>query len=206
VASELLPGVEATSDNKVYGYRYGVFLDADDFGSGYTDFQYGEGPDCALSEQLRRNAAALGWQRLRRAPGPLCDGWRAERDGLTITLTHQPHWSSLSVRPSAPEGFRTASLLGTVLGAAAGAALFWLLARRRLPAPRLVGTVVTVALLPGAVLTWADLSAYRLAEPVWPIWRSLAPVVVTLSFVVLGVGLIVIAMRPRPTTFPAEVA
>jgi hypothetical protein len=198
VASELLPGVKEVSTDYANGYRYGMFLNADDFGSGYAGFHYGESPDCALSDQLRRNAAAQGWQDLRRMPGAPCDGWRAERDGFTATLTHRPHRSSLLVRQAAPGRFGAITLGCALLGAAAGAALFRLLTMRRVPASRLVGVLVTVALLPGAVLTWADLAVYRLTEPVWPLWRWLTPVVAPLLFVILLTGLIVIAWRQRP--------
>ncbi|MDH6464884.1 hypothetical protein M2302_005085 [Micromonospora sp. A200] len=199
VAAELLPGAEPAGSTYVRGYRYGVFLAPDDFGSSRAEFWYGSRADCGLSDQLRRNAAAQGWQGLRRVPGDPCDGWQAEREGLTVTLTHRTSGSALSVAPAAPGGFLAATVIGTFLGAAAGAALFWLAARRRPPVPRLVGTLVTVALLPGVALTWADLFTDGLAEPVWPIWRSLAPLLVPLSFVLLLVGLIVLARRQRST-------
>ncbi|WP_406068500.1 hypothetical protein [Micromonospora sp. NBC_01638] len=199
VAEELLPEAEPTGSVIVRGYRYGVFLATDDFGGSHLDFQYGKGADCTLSEQLRRTAATRGWQELRRVPGAPCDGWRAERDGLTVTLTHRAYGSRLSIAPAAPDGFLAATVTGTLLSAAAGAALFWLLARRRPPVPRLVGTLVTVALLPGVALTWTDLAANRLTEPVWPIWQSLAPLLVPLWLVLLLVGLIVLARRQNPT-------
>ncbi|WP_346536912.1 hypothetical protein [Micromonospora sp. DPT] len=199
VAAELLPGAEPAGSMFVRGYRYGVFLAPDDFGSGRAEFQYGNRADCTLSDQLRRNAAAQGWQGLRRVPGEPCDGWRAEREGLTVTLTHRASGSALSVAPAAPSGFLVATVIGTSLGAAAGATLFWLVARRRPPVPRLVGTLVTVALLPGVALTWTDLVTDGLAEPVWPIWRSLAPLLVPLSLVLVLVGLIVLTRRPSST-------
>lgn len=205
VAEELLPGAEPTGSVIVRGYRYGEFLATDDLGGSHVDFQYGEGADCALSEQLRRTAATRGWQELRRVPGAPCDGWRAEREGLTATLTHRTYGSRLSIAPAAPDGFLAATVTGTLLGAAAGAALFWLLARRRPPVPRLVGTLVTVALLPGVALTWTDLAANRLAEPVWPIWRALAPLLVPLWLVLLLVGVIVLARRQtRPSPPPTR--
>ncbi|RLK25289.1 hypothetical protein DER29_3281 [Micromonospora sp. M71_S20] len=70
---------------------------------------------------------------------------------------------------------------------------------------RLVRTLVTVAMLPGAALTWADLFTDGLAEPVWPIWRALAPLLVPLWLVLLLAGLIVLAGRRRPTG-PADEA
>lgn len=122
----------------------------------------------------------------------------AERDGMTVTLTHRAYGSRLSIEPSAPGGFRAATITGTLLGAAAGAALFWVVARSRWPVPLLVGTLVTVALFPGAVFTWTDLAVHRLAEPVWPVWRGFAPVLVPLWLVLLLVGVIVLARRRDP--------
>lgn len=87
---------------------------------------------------------------------------------------------------------------GTLLGVAAGAALFWVVARSRWPVPLVVGTLVTVALFPGAVFTWTDLAVHRLAEPVWPVWRGLAPVLVPLWLVLLLIGVIVLARRRDP--------
>ncbi|MEU4793158.1 hypothetical protein AB0F95_25955 [Micromonospora tulbaghiae] len=198
VAGELLPGVEPSGSTTVRGYRYGVSLTADDVGGSRIEFQYGDGADCALSEQMRRAAEMRGWRELRRVPGASCDGWRAERDGTTVTLTHPKYGSRLSVEPSAPGGFRAATITGTLLGAAAGAALFWVVARSRWPVPLLVGTLMTVALFPGAALTWTDLAANRLAEPVWPVWRGLAPVLVPLWLVLLLIGVIVLAKRRDP--------
>ncbi|MEV0878864.1 hypothetical protein AB0I85_13655 [Micromonospora echinofusca] len=68
--------------------------------------------------------------------------------------------------------------------------------------PRLIGTLVTVALLPGVALTWRDLAADMLVEPVWPIWRSITPRLVPLWLVLLVVGPIVLA---RPQTLTAHV-
>ncbi|MFI6266118.1 hypothetical protein [Micromonospora sp. NPDC051006] len=205
VAAELLPGAEPTGSNMlVRAFRYGVFLATDDFGSAHADFHYGDRADCALSDQLRHNAASRGWQNLHRVPGDPCDGWRAEADGLMVTLTHRATGSTLNVTPAAPDGFLASTLLGTLLGAAAGAALFWLVARQRPPVPWLVRTLVMVALLPGAALTWADLITDGLAEPVWPIWRSLAPLLVPLWLVLLLAGLIVLVRRSNPTGPAAE--
>ncbi|MGK5517754.1 hypothetical protein ACSNN9_00150 [Micromonospora sp. URMC 107] len=199
VAAELLPGAEPTGGSMfVRGFRYGVALTTDDFGSAQAEFHYGVRADCALPDQLRRNAASRGWQNLHRLPGDPCDGWRVEADGLVATLSHGATGWALNVTPAAPDRFLTATLLGTLLGAAAGAALFWLVARRRPPVPRLVRTLVTVAMLPAAALTWADLPD-GLAEPVWPIWRALAPLLVPLWLVLLLVGLVVLARRQRAT-------
>ncbi|PWU52998.1 hypothetical protein DLJ46_01965 [Micromonospora globispora] len=199
MAAELLPAAEPTGASLVHGYRYGIFLAADDFGARREEFWYGHPADCALSEQLRRNAASGGWQGLRRVPGDPCDGWRAERDGLTATLTHTATGSTLRIAPTAPDGFRAATVTGALLGAAAGPTLFWLVARRRRPAPRLVGTLVAVGLLPGVALTWMDLATDGLAEPVWPIWRALAPLLVLLTLVVALVGVVVLVRRWNPT-------
>ncbi|MEU5947659.1 hypothetical protein ABZ793_19120 [Micromonospora sp. NPDC047465] len=205
VAAELLPGTEPDSSAFQRGYRYGVFLATDDFGSGHAVFHYGVRVDCSLSEQLRRNAASRGWQSLRRVPGTPCDGWRAENEGLTVTLTHRAYGSTLRVAPAAPDGFLATTVIGTLLGAAAGAALFWPVARRRSPVPLLVGTLVTVGLLPGVGLTWADLATDGLAEPVWPIWRSLVPGLVLLWLVLLLVGSIVLARRRNRAGAAADV-
>ncbi|WP_433313310.1 hypothetical protein [Micromonospora chersina] len=209
VAAELLPGTEPNGGVSVRGYRYGIFLAADDFGSAYTEFHYGYRPDCTLSEQLRRNAVARGWQDVHRVSGEACDGWRAEADGLLVTLTHRATGSTLRVAPAAPDRFLTVTLVGGLLGAAAGAALFWLVARRRPPVRRLVYTLVVVALLPGTVLTWSDLLTDGFAEPVWPIWRSFAGLLVPLSLVLLLVLLLVawiVLTRTQKPTGPATEA
>ncbi|MFF0658664.1 MULTISPECIES: hypothetical protein [Micromonospora] len=197
-AGGLLPGVEPSGSMTMRGYRYGVFLAADDVGGSRVEFQYGDGADCTLSERMRRAAETGGWRELRLVPGASCDGWRAERDGMTVTLTHPAYGSRLSIEPSAPGGFRAATITGTLLGVAAGAALFWVVARSRWPVPLVVGTLVTVALFPGAVFTWTDLAVHRLAEPVWPVWRGFAPVLVPLWLVLLLVGVIVLARRRDP--------
>ncbi|MEU9826537.1 hypothetical protein [Micromonospora chersina] len=204
VAAELLPGIEPVGAVfSVHGYRYGVFLAPDDFGSAHAEFHYGYRPDCTLSEQLRRNAVSRGWQDLHRVPGEACDGWRAEADGLLVTLTHRATGSTLRIAPAAPDRFLAVTLVGALLGAAAGAALFWLVARRRPPVRRLVRTLVVVALLPGTVLTWSDLLTDGFAEPVWPIWRSLAGLLLPLPLVLLLVLLlaawIVLTRTPKPT-------
>ncbi|MGY0004667.1 hypothetical protein [Micromonospora sp. I033] len=204
VAAELLPGAVAyDSDRVVHGSRWGVNFAADDLGSGQVGLWYDDSADCGLSEQLRHNAATHGWQGLRRVPGYPCDGWRSERDGLMVTLSHSASGTRLTVAPAAPNKFLPATITGTLLGAAAGAALFWLVARRRPPVPLLVGTLVTVGLLPGVALTWAALDLGRPGEPVWPIWPALAPLLVPLWLVLLPVGLYVIPRRQNragPTT------
>ncbi|MEH0829897.1 MULTISPECIES: hypothetical protein [unclassified Micromonospora] len=60
---------------------------------------------------------------------------------MVVTLTHPAYGSRLSVTQSAPGGFRAATITGTLLGAAAGAALFREVARSRPPVPLLVGTL-----------------------------------------------------------------
>ncbi|MGN9813152.1 hypothetical protein ACTMSW_27825 [Micromonospora sp. BQ11] len=207
VAAELLPTVEPTgSSTNVRAARYGVLLATDDFGSGRIEFQYGERADCGLSDQLRRNATAQGWQGLRRVSAGPCDGWRAEKRGLTAMLTHRSTGSTLGLASAAPDGFLAATVTGTLIGAATGATLFGLLARRRPPVPLLAGTLATVGLLPGVVPTWWDLSTTGLAEPVWPIWPALAPLLVPLWLVFLLVGWIVASKRTTrtgPTAAPA---
>ncbi len=201
IAAELLPdAVLGNSDQVVHGSRWGVDFAADDLGSGKVDFWYHDRADCALSEQLRRNAATHGWQSLRHVPSYPCDDWRAERDGLTVTLAHSASGSQLTVAPAAPNKFLAATITGILLGAAAGAVLFWLLARRRQPVPLLVGTLVTVGLLPGVAFTWAA-SAKGFSEPVWPVWPALAPLLVPLWLVLLPVG--VYALWPQNRTDPA---
>ncbi len=199
VAAELLPdAVPYDSDRIVHGSRWDVNFAADDLGSGQVTFWYDDRGDCALTEQLRRNAATQGWQGLRRVPRYRC-GWRAERDGLTVTLTHSASGSRLTVAPAAPDKFLAVTVTGTLLGAAAGAALFWLVARRRPPVPLLVGTLVTVGLLPGVALTWAGLGMNMLTEPVWPIWPALAPLLVPLWLVLLPVGVYALPRRQNWT-------
>ncbi|MEV4694798.1 hypothetical protein AB0K27_27235 [Micromonospora echinospora] len=203
-AQELLPRTEPIGSITALGYRYGVALAPDDLGSSQVELQYGGGADCALSERLRVAAETRGWQEFRDVPGSPCDGWRAERDGMSLTLTHLAYGPRLSMEPAAPRGFLAATITGTLLGAAAGAALFWLLARRRPRVPRLVGVLVTVALLPGAAMTWTDLATDGLAEPVWPLWQSLAPVLVPASLVLLLVLVIVLAKRQKPAVPAAD--
>ncbi|WP_328421771.1 hypothetical protein OG470_06585 [Micromonospora sp. NBC_00389] len=199
MVAELHPGTESTSSMFAASYRAGIFLAEDDFGSTHGEVHYDPSADCALSDQLRRNAASLGWQDLRRVPGTPCDGLRAERDGVAITLTHRATGPMLRIAPAAPDGFLAATLTGTLLGAAAGAALFWLVARLRPPVPRLVGTLMTVSLLPGVALTWPDLFTDGLAEPVWPVWQAFAPLLVPLWLVLLLVVVIVYARRRNPS-------
>ncbi|MEU5903956.1 hypothetical protein ABZ780_06230 [Micromonospora sp. NPDC047467] len=195
IAAELLPDAEVTGGVMIArGYRYGTFLADDDFGSIHAEFQYGDRANCPLSDQLRHNAAARGWQGLSRLPNAPCDGLRITRDGLTATLTHGTNGSRLSIAPSAPDGYLATTVAGTLLGAAAGAALFWLGVRRRRPVPILVVALVAVGLFPGVALTWSDLTD-GLAEPVWPIWPALAPVLVPMWLVVLLAGFIVFARR-----------
>ncbi|WP_406080573.1 hypothetical protein [Micromonospora sp. NBC_00858] len=197
VAAEVLPDeVPYDSNQVVNGSRFDVNFAADDFGSGQVDFWYHDRADCALSEQLRRSTAKQGWQGLRRVPGYLCDGWRAERDGLTVTLNHSASGSTLTVAPAVPNGFLAVTVAGALLGAAAGATLFWLVARQRPPVPLLVGTLVTVGLLPGVAVTWM-MTTKLLTEPVWPVWPALAPLLVPLWLVLLAVAVYV---RPRRQT------
>ncbi|MET8092530.1 hypothetical protein [Micromonospora sp. NPDC005220] len=190
LAGELLPTTSPVNSARVVpGSRWGVALAADDLGSGRVSFWYASDADCALSAQLRHNAAAQGWHDISRTTGYLCDDWRAERDGLTVTLEHSPTGANLIVAPSAPDRFVVVTVAGTLLGAAAGAALFWLLARRRPPVPLVVGTLVTVGLLPGVALTWLTLQGPNLrTEPVWPLWPALAPLLVPLWLVLLPLG------------------
>ncbi|MEU5529424.1 hypothetical protein ABZ744_21065 [Micromonospora chersina] len=203
VAAELLPdAVPGNSDRVVHGSRWGVDFAADDLGSGQVNFWYDDTADCALSEQLRRNAPTQGWQRLRRVPGYACDDWRAERDGLAVALSHSAGASTLTVAPAAPTRFLAATITGTLLGAASGGALFGLLARRRPPVPLLVGALVTVGLLPGVAFTWAALDK-GFSEPVWPVWPALAPLLVPLWLVLLPVGVYALPWpqnRTDPTT------
>ncbi|EWM68052.1 MULTISPECIES: hypothetical protein [Micromonospora] len=202
-ARELLPGTEPIGSLTALGYRYGVALAADDLGGNQVELQYGGGTDCALSERLRAVAETRGWREFRDVPGSRCDGWRAERDGMALTLTHLAAGPRLSMEPAVPRGFLAATITGALLGAAAGAALFWLLARRQPRVPRLVGVLVTVALLPGAAMTWTDLATDGLAEPVWPLWQALAPALVPAALVLLLVVVIVLAKRQKPAAAPA---
>ncbi|WP_249037769.1 hypothetical protein [Micromonospora noduli] len=198
MAAELLPGTESVGSSVGLNHVYGA-LGPDDFGSAYAEYLYVDATDCAHSELVRRNATAVGWQGNHRVTGTPCDGWRAERDGLTATLTQVDRMAVLRFVPAAPDGYVTVILIATVLGAAAGAALFWLAGRRRPPVPRLVGTLVTIVLLPGVVLTWQGLLANGLAEPTWPVWPALAPVLVPLALVLLLAGLIFYVGRREPS-------
>ncbi|MEE3918268.1 hypothetical protein V2I01_05385 [Micromonospora sp. BRA006-A] len=65
-----LSGVEPIGSMTARGYRYGVFLAPDDVGGSRVEFQYGDGPDCTLSEQVRRAAETHGWRELRPVPAP----------------------------------------------------------------------------------------------------------------------------------------
>ncbi|WP_433354078.1 hypothetical protein ACQPYV_26415 [Micromonospora saelicesensis] len=200
LTAQLLPGaVPGDSGRVVHGYRWGVSLADDDLGSGRTLFQYDDGDDCGLSEQLRRNAGTQGWQGLRRVPGYLCDGWRAERDGLTFTLDYSASGTELTIAPAAPGKFLPSTVAGTLVGAAAGAALFGWVARRRRPVPLLVCTLVTVGLLPGVALTWTVLGPGIVTEPVWPVWPALAPLLVPLWLVLLLVGVYAFPKRETRT-------
>ncbi|WCN80236.1 hypothetical protein [Micromonospora sp. LH3U1] len=199
MAAELFPGTEPTESNIGRSYLYG-FLAPDDFGSAFAVFYYRDTADCAHVESVRRNATSLGWQGGHRVSGTPCDGWRAERDGLTATLTQGDRRAILSFAPTAPDGYVAITVAATVLGAAVGAALFWLVGRQRPPVPRLVGTLVTIVLLPGVALTWRGLILDGLAEPVWPVWRALAPLLVPLSLVLLlVVGLLIHVGRRDPS-------
>lgn len=197
MAAELLPGAETVMSDVGHHYRYGVMA-PDDFGSAYARFHYSDTVACGHSESVQRNATALGWQGSHRVTGSPCDGWRAERDGLTATLTQADSMAILSFTPAVPDGYVAVTLAATVLGAAAGAALFWLVGRQRPPVPRLVGSLVTIVLLPGVVFTWQGLMAHGLAEPTWPVWRGLAPVWVPLALVLLLAGVIFYVGRREP--------
>ncbi|RAO05409.1 hypothetical protein [Micromonospora noduli] len=200
VAAQLLPGaVPGDSGQVVHGYRWGVHLAADDLGSGRASFWYDDGDDCGLSEQFRRSAGTQGWQGLRRVPGYLCDGWRAERDGLTVALEYSASGTELTIAPAAPGKLLPSTVGGTLAGAAAGAALFGWVARRRRPVPLLVCTLVTVGLLPGVALTWTVLGPGIVAEPVWPVWPALAPLLVPLWLVLLLVGVYAFPKRETET-------
>ncbi|MEU1247721.1 hypothetical protein [Micromonospora arida] len=200
LAAQLLSGaVPVNSGRVVHGYRWGVHLAADDLGSGRAFFWYDDGDDCGLSEQLRRNAGTQGWQGLGRVPGYLCDGWRAERDGLTVALEYSASGTELTIAPAAPGKFLASTVAGTLAGAAAGAALFGWVARRRRPVPLLVCTLVTVGLLPGAALTWTGLGPGIVTEPVWPVWPALAPLLVPLWLVLLLVGVYAFPKRETGT-------
>ncbi|MEH0928418.1 hypothetical protein [Micromonospora sp. CPCC 205558] len=198
MAAELLPGTESVGSDLGHHYRYGVMV-PDDFGSAYARFHYSDTATCGHSELVQRNANALGWQGSHRVTGTPCDGWRAERDGLTATLTQVDGMAILSFTPAVPDGYVAVTLAATALGAAAGAALFWLVGRQRPPVPRLVGTLVTIVLLPGVVYTWLGLMAYGWSEPTWPVWRGLAPVLVPLALVLLCAGLIFYVGRREPS-------
>ncbi|MDG4841115.1 hypothetical protein O7631_31745 [Micromonospora sp. WMMD967] len=209
IAAELLPQAESAGMRFERGFGYGVFLAPDDFGSSRATFQYGiPRADCALSDQLRSNAAAKGWPTLHRVSGGPCDGWRTEADGLNVTLSHRDTVSTLTIAPAAPDGFLATALAGALLGATAGAALFWWVARRRPPVPRVTRTLLTVALLPGTLLTCQGLASHGLADPVWPLWRALAPLLWPLSLAtVLAVLIIGVRRRRQPdTAAPSAVA
>ncbi|MCG5473007.1 hypothetical protein LADH09A_000891 [Micromonospora sp. LAH09] len=185
LAAELLPGTEPSGLMTVNRRGY-VFLAPDDFGAGYAEFHYGAAADCAHVESGRRNARSSGWQGFHRVPGTPCDGWRAERDGLVVMLTPAGQAAKLTIRQAAPDGYLAMVLASAGLGAAVGATLFWLAERRRRPVPRLAATLATIILLPAAVPIWQDLFTYGLAEPVWPVWRAHAPLLVTLALAAAG--------------------
>ncbi|WP_328652613.1 hypothetical protein OG598_00850 [Micromonospora sp. NBC_00330] len=202
LAAQLLPGaVPGDSGRVVRGYRWGVHLAADDLGSGRESFWYDDGDDCGLSEQFRRSAGTQGWQGLRRVPGYLCDGWRAERDGMTVALEYSASGTELTIAPAAPGTFLPSTVAGTLVGAAAGAALFGWVARRRRPVPLLVCTLVTAGLLPGVALTWMVLGPGIVVEPIWPVWPALAPLLVPLWLVLLLVG---VYAFPKRETEPSS--
>lgn len=200
LAEELLPGSRPSGSTIARGWRYGVFLADDDYGSGRTELSYGEGPDCGLTGLLRRTADSRGWRDGRAVPGRPCDGWQVERDGLLVTLTQHPTGTRLAVTAAPPAGFEVAVVGGTVLGALAGVGLFLLLTRtRRQP---LAAALVTVGLLPAAQYTWSDLLTDGLAAPIWPAWRALAPVLVPW----LAIALVTAAVLARPASRPATPA
>ncbi|MGW2622059.1 hypothetical protein [Micromonospora taraxaci] len=64
-------------------------------------------------------------------------------------------------------------------------------------------TLLTVALLPGALLTWRGLALHGLADPVWPLWRSLAPLLWPLSLATV-LAVLIIYLRRRSRTDAAE--
>jgi hypothetical protein len=191
VAGKVLPNASpSNTDQVVPGSRWGVGFAADDVGSGRTTFWYTSADDCALSHQAGQNTAAQGWHDIRRTTGYLCDNWSASQNGLTITLKHSWSGVELVVGPEPPAGFTVLTIAGALLGAATGVVLFWLVARRRPPVPLLVGTLVTVGLLPGATVTW-DVLVYGpdlRTEPVWPVWPALAPLLVPLWLALLCLG------------------
>ncbi|MFF5176953.1 hypothetical protein ACFY2Q_02845 [Micromonospora sp. NPDC000316] len=188
VAAELLPNASPHRSNRVVrGSRWDVRLAADDFGSGRVRFWYDD-DDCELSGQLRQNAETHGWHDVRQVPGYLCDGWRAEKDGLTVTLTRPLSGTELTVAPSAPNTFVAVTIAGALIGATAGAALFWLALRQRPPVPLVVVSLVTVGLLPGVAFTWSALAPRGLAEPLWPIWPALTPLLAPLWIVLMSLG------------------
>ncbi|MCG5464130.1 hypothetical protein MED01_002293 [Micromonospora sp. MED01] len=206
LAAHLLPGaVPGDSSLVEHGYRWGVSLAADDLGSGHTSFWYHDGDDCGLAEKLRRSAVTQGWQGLRRVPGYLCDGWRAERDGLTVTLDYSASGAELTIAPAAPGKFLPSTVAGTLAGAAAGAALFGWVARRRRPVRLLVCTLVTAGLLPGVALTWTALGPGIVTEPVWPVWPALAALLVPLWLVLLLVGVYAFPKRETETDSSSRV-
>ncbi|SCE95580.1 hypothetical protein [Micromonospora chokoriensis] len=202
IAAELLPQAELAGYRFERGFGYGVFLAPDDFGSSRATFQYGTPrADCALSDQLRRNAVSKGWPTPHPVPGGPCDGWRTEEDGLDITLSHRDTVSTLTIAPAAPDGFLATTVIGALLGATAGAVVFRWVARRRPPVPRVTRALLTVALLPGTLLTWQGLASDGLADPVWPLWRALAPLLWPLSLgTVLAVSIIWVRRRGQPDT------
>ncbi|MEU1680801.1 hypothetical protein ABZ422_17145 [Micromonospora zamorensis] len=206
LAAQLLPGAVPVHSGRVaHGYRWGVHLAADDLGSGRDSFWYHDGDDCGLSEQFRRSARTQGWQGLHRVPGYLCDGWRAERDGLTVALEYSASGTELTIAPAAPGKFLPSTVAGTLAGAAAGAALFGWVARRRRPVPLLVCTLVTAGLLPGVALTWMALGPGIVVEPVWPVWPALAPLLVPLWLVLLLVGVYAFPKRETETDSSSRV-
>ncbi|WP_433536150.1 hypothetical protein ACQPZK_30380 [Micromonospora sp. CA-249363] len=191
VAGKVLPNASpSNTDQVVPGSRWGVGFAADDVGSGRTTFWYTSADDCALSKQAGHNIAAQGWHGISRTTGYLCDNWSATRDGVTVALEHSASGVQLDVGPEPPAGFTAFTIAGTLLGAATGVVLFWLVSRRQPPAPLLVGTLVTVGLLPGVTFTWnvlVDGPDLR-TEPVWPIWPALAPLLVPLWLALLCLG------------------
>lgn len=198
MAAELLPDSEPVASGEGHDYVYGV-LGPNDFGSSFAEFHYRDTAACAHSELVQRNATAVGWQGSHRVTGTPCGGWRAERDGLAARLTQVDRLAILRFTPAAPDGYLAVTLAAAALGAAAGAALFWLTGRQRPPVPRLVCTLVTIVLLPGVVPTWQGLMAHGLTEPAWTIWPALAPVLVPVALVLLWAGVIFYAGRREPS-------
>ena len=197
------PGPSRSANESVRGGVYGVPQAPDDFGSGHVRLVYGDHAGCAHSDEFERNATALGMQNLERVPGDHCDGWRGETGGLLVTFAQDATGPVLSFKSAPPDGFLAYTIIGTVLGAAAGAALFGLVQRWRTPVPELVQTLVTVGLLPGVLLIWAGLYGRGLNEPVWTLWQLIDWLLAPLWIILLVAGVTTYTVqrrRPGSTT------